>query len=135
MAVLCGATANAQQTVMHPKAGDPLRKTLFNAMRPPIERDLKQKVIFQVREIRVYQNWAFLQGRPFQPDQSPINYRKTAHQGDIQQGFFDDGYCALLHKINGNWKLVTYNIGATDVTYADWWRRFKAPKAVIPYNG
>ena len=130
----CRLCVHAQDKVVQPKAGDPVRKTLFNVMRPTFEKELKQKVVFQVATIRLYNNWAFLSGKPLQANQKPIDYRKTSHQEDIKQGAFDDGYCALLHKINGQWKLVTYNIGATDVTYADWWKRFHAPKAVMPYN-
>ena len=129
-----GLHAYAQDKVVVPKAGDPIRKTLFNVMRPAFEKELKQKVIFQVQQIRLYRNWAFVGGRPLQPNQKPIDYRKTAHQADIDNGAFDDGYCALLHKINGQWKLVTHNIGATDVVYAEWWREFKAPKPVFPYT-
>ena len=126
-----GQSAGAQSTVLHPREGDPLRKTLFNVMRPAFEKELKQKVIFGVREIRVYQNWAFLQGQPYQPDQSPINYKKTRYQEAIREGFFGGEYAALLHKVNGQWKLVTYNIGHTDVVYANWWRSL--PRAQTGY--
>ena len=130
----CHCCVHAQDRVVLPKAGDPIRKILFNAMRPAFEKDLKQKVIFQVRVIRLYKDWAFLEGTPLQPNQKPINYKKTVYQGAINGDMFDDGYSALLHKTNGQWKLVTYDIGATDVSYGDWWKRFHAPKAVIPYN-
>ncbi len=134
MVLLCGMAANAQQTVIHPKAGDPIRKTLFNAMRPAFEKDLNQKVIFKVDEIRVYQNWAYVGGEPLRPDQGPLDYKRTKYAGAVQAEIFGYDYSALLHKINGSWKLVTFDIGATDVVYADWWKRFRAPKAVMPFS-
>lgn len=131
MVLLSTAFAGAQQVAI-PKPGDPIRKTLFNAMRPAFERELKQKVIFEVAIIRVCQDWAFLLGRPLQPSQKPINYKLVPGGQEVIEGRVDDGYSALLHKINGKWKLVTYNLGATDVVWGDWWKRFHAPKAVIP---
>ncbi len=125
---------HAQDKVTTPKVGDPIRKALFNAMRPAFEKDLKQKVIFQVDVLKMLNGWAFITGKPRQPDQSPINYKKTRYQADIKEGAFDDGYCALLHNTNGKWKLVTYEIGATDVAYAGWAKQYHAPKAIIPYN-
>ena len=131
--LLSGAYAGAQQVTM-PKPGDPLRKTLFNAMRPTFERELKQKVIFQVDQIRVYQGWAFLSGEPRRPDQGPLVYKRTAYGDAVRADLFSYDYNALLHKSGGRWKLVTYSIGATDVVYADWWKRFHAPKAVMPFS-
>ena len=135
MAVLllmtCGMGAMAQEKAASPKAGDPIRKMLFQTMRPAFEKDLKQKVIFQVGQLKVQRGWAFLVGRPRQPNGKPVNYKRTAYQEAIANGAFDDGYSALLHKINGKWKLVTYNIGATDVVWEPWAKQYHAPPAIF----
>jgi len=46
----------------------------------------------------------------------------------------DSDVQALFKKTGGKWKIVTKAIGCTDVCYVDWWRRYKAPKAIFPYT-
>jgi len=29
---------------------------------------------------------------------------------------------------------VVYALGCTDVCYADWWRKYKAPKQIFPHT-
>jgi len=38
-----------------------------------------------------------------------------------------------LHKAGGQWRVVQYVIGATDVAYLGWDRRFHAPAAIFPH--
>ena len=49
-----------------------------------------------------------------------MNYQGTPYQEAMTQGMFDDWICALLQKQLGQWRVVTYAIGATDVPYTDW---------------
>ncbi len=48
-------------------------------------------------------------------------------------GAFDNSVMALLHKVGGQWRVVQYVIGATDVAYIGWDRRFHAPLAIFPH--
>ena len=128
---VCEIGANAQEKVVSPKPGDPIRKTLFNVMRPAFEKDLKQKVIFQVGQLKVQREWAFLEGTPLRPNGKQIDYRHTVYQDAIDGGAFGYDCCALLHKTNGKWKLVTYNIGATDVVWEPWAKQYHAPPAIF----
>ena len=100
-------------------------------MRPAFEKDLKQKVIFQVDRLKVQRGWAFLVGQPRQPNGKPINYKHTAYQEAIANGAFGGDYCALLHKTKDRWKLVTYRIGMTDVPWVTWDRDYHAPPAIF----
>ena len=99
----------------------PLRKPLLDALRPRIEADLKQKVLFRVTKLRVLGNFAFAECEPRTPADKPIDFKKTRYKTEIEQGVFDGAATfALLKKINGRWKAVAHVIGPTDVAWSDW---------------
>lgn len=133
LSVLCAMlftiSVSAQTT---PKQGSADRKAIMDAARIPIEKDLDQKVIFKVNHLKMYKDWAFMFAQPLQPDSKPINYKATQHAEDKEQGAFDDSVSILLRKSKGKWKVVKWNIGATDVVWLDWDKEFKAPSAIFP---
>lgn len=114
-----------------PKPGTPERKALMEALRMPVQAELKKPVIFKVDRLKVQGDWAFLAGVPLQPDGTEMDYRGTHHEEAIREGAFDGGIFALLQKRNGQWKTVRYIIGATDVPYVDWPQEFGAPEAIF----
>jgi hypothetical protein len=133
LSAILSASASAQ-AVYAPEKGSAERTAILNKLRVPVEKELKQKVVFNLDHFRVAGNWAFLGGDPQNPSGGPPNYRGTPYQEAKDDGIFDNNIFALLRKTGGKWKVITYAIGCTDVCYADWWRRFKAPKAVFPYT-
>ena len=128
------ATSISAQAVHTPEKGSPERKAILDTLRIPVERDLKQKVVFVAENFNVHGNWAFVAGTPQGANGEAPNYANTNYADAVESGAFDNNFFALLKKTSGRWKVVTYAIGCTDVCYADWWSRFKAPKAVFPYT-
>lgn len=122
------------QPVYTPVKGSAERKLILDALRIPVEKELKQKIVFAAEHFNVAGNWAFLGGAPQSPDGGQPNYRGTPYQEAKDADMFDNNFFALLKKTGGKWKVVHYDIGCTDVCYADWWRRYKAPKAIFPYT-
>jgi hypothetical protein len=122
------------QDVYTPEKCSAERKAILDALRVPVERDLKQKVVFAADNFNVLGNWAFIGGSPQTPEGGQPDYRGTKYQQAKDAGMFDSNLFAVLKKTAGRWKVVTYAIGCTDVCYADWWRRYKAPKAIFPYT-
>lgn len=122
------------QTVYTPEKGSAERKSILDVLRIPVEKDLKQRIVFAAEHFNVSGNWAFLGGRPQNASGGEPNYRNTKYWEEVDSGAFDNNFFALLKKTAGKWKVVTYAIGCTDVCYADWWRRYRAPKAVFPYT-
>ena len=121
-----------------PAAGSALRKTVLDGLRPAIEKDLNQKVIFVVNMIRVYESWAFVQVKPVQPNSKPIDFRKTKYKEAIDEGFFDGGgdTYALLRKEGERWVTLTFAIAPTDVCWDSWDKSpFNAPSNVLPRGG
>lgn len=131
---LIGVTSAAGQGLHTPEKGSPERKAILDALRIPVERDLKQKIVFNAEHFNVSGNWAFLGGDPQSASGGRPNYRGTRYQSAIDADVFDNNFFAILKKASGKWKVVTYAIGCTDVCYADWWRRYKAPKSIFPYT-
>lgn len=107
------------------------RKAILDAVRPAIEKDLKQKVVFIVRGLKTQQGFAFAQLEPQKPGGAPVDYSRTRYAEAIRAGAFDNGISALLRKEKKRWRLLRYSIGATDVPYVDWDREFRAPRALF----
>ena len=131
---IAGAIVVDGQSPHTPEKGSPERKAILDALRVPIERDLKQKIVFVADNFNVHGNWAFVGGTPQAVSGGSPDYGRTQYADAKESGAFDNNFFALLKKTSGKWKVVTYAIGCTDVCYADWWKRFKAPKAVFPYT-
>lgn len=124
-------TALAQSA---PQKGMQERRAVLDALRVPVERDLKQKIAFVVDAFKVEGSWAFVSGTPQGPGGTEPDYTRTRYADAAEAGIFDNNFFALLKKTAGKWKVTTYAIGCTDVCYADWWRRYRAPKGVFPYT-
>lgn len=139
LAILIGcvvmlASAAFAQTVYTPQKGSAERITILDVLRIPVEKELKQKIVFGVENFNVSGIWAFVSGDPQSPSGGKPDYRKTSYQQAIDADMFDNNFFALLKKSGGKWKVIRYEIGCTDVCYADWWKRYKAPKGVFPYT-
>ncbi len=112
--------------------GDPRRKLLLDTLRGPVEQDLGQKVQFVVDTLNVQDDWGFAIVHPRTPAGGEIDFRRTRYNEALDEGMFDgDTTYALLHSEGGEWKLVTFVIGPTDVTYAGWPEEFGAPHALF----
>ena len=131
--VIAAAAVSAQQAHT-PEKGSPERKAILDALRLPVERDLKQKVVFVADNFTVLGNFAFVSGTPQNANGGEPDYTRTKYADQYDTGAFDNNFFALLKKTAGRWKVTTYAIGCTDVCYADWWRRYRAPKGLFPYT-
>jgi hypothetical protein len=134
LCILLAAGAANSQVVRTPERGSAERKAIIDALRVPVEKQLKQKIVFQADNFNVQGNWAFLGGAPRSPGGGSPDYSGTVYADAREAGAFDNNIFAILRKTAGEWRVVKFAIGCTDVCYADWWRRYKAPKAIFPYT-
>ncbi len=132
--VATSASALFAQNVYTPKKGSAERTAILNALRLPVEKELGQKIQFVVNDFNVSGNWAFVSGEPQNAEGGKPDYTGTPYEEAVSEGFFDDNFFALLKKTGKKWKVVTYALGCTDVCYANWWKEYKAPKAIFPYT-
>jgi hypothetical protein len=127
--LLCESTALSQHT---PGKGSEERKAITDALRVPVEKKLKQSVVFNIDHLMVQDDWAFLLGAPRKPNGGTLDYSKTPYAKAQRLGMFDDGISALLRKVRGRWTVVKYVIGATDVVHIEWDKQYHAPSGIFP---
>ena len=126
-----GTQADSQGQPHTPAPQTPERKAIADALRAPVEKELKKSVVFKIDHLKVLDGWAFLRGVPQRPDGKPMDYNDTPYRKQKGLGMFDDQISALLKQEGEKWVVVTYNIGATDVVYLDWPEKYKAPPAIF----
>ena len=129
--VIVAAAAASAQGTRTPAPGSAERKTIADALRAPVEKELGQKVVFKIDHLKASGDWAFLRGVPRRPDGAALDYAGTPYQTAVEEGAFDDGIVALLRKRKGRWQVVQFVIGATDVPYVDWDKKYRAPSAIF----
>ena len=131
------AISTAQSSVQTPKPGTALRKAVLDGLRPSVEKDLKQKVIFKVDAMRVYKGWAFVHVHPIKPNGKPIDFRKTKYAEALEAGMFDgDSTYALLKQSGSKWVVKEFAIGPTDVVWSNWMGApHHPPKQIFPPMG
>ena len=132
--LLAAASVASAQSAYTPEKGSPERKAILDALRIPVERDLKQKVVFVADNFKVQGNFAFVSGIPQNSSGGDPDYARTKYADQVDSGAFDNNFFALLKKTGGKWRVAAYAIGCTDVCYAYWWREHRAPKAIFPYT-
>ena len=132
ISILLFTTTAFGQATTTPERSSPVRKAIMNSLRVPVERDLKQKIVFVTDDFKILANWAFVSGRPTTPSGGAPNLKGTAWEGS--EDMFDNNFFGLLKNDGGKWKVVAYALGCTDVCYADWWRKYKAPKQIFPHT-
>ncbi len=128
-----GSGRRSEGPRLHTPAKDSAeRKAVLDALRPSVEKDLEQKVVIVIDHLAVKDGYAFLTGRPVQPDGKPIDYRKTHYREDLEEGVFDGNVSALFREEGAGWTVVTSAFGSTDVPWVSWPEKFHAPKEIFP---
>lgn len=125
------SVAPGQDQPYTPKTGTKERQVIVDALRAPVEKELKRKVIFKIDHLKVQGEWAFIKGVPQQPGGEAMSYEGTVYQAANDAGAFDDGIVALLRRRGGKWQVVKHVIGATDVPYVEWDKEYRAPPAIF----
>jgi len=124
-------SATLAQKVVTPAKNSLERAAIFNALRAPVSKELKQKVSFVADNFKVQGNWAFVGGQVKNASGGAPDWKVTEYQQRIDADSFEDNMFALLKKTGGKWRVVTYMIGCNDVCYLGWDEEFKAPKAIF----
>ncbi len=113
------------------------REQIMDALRVPVEKELKQGIKFKVFDLNILDDWAYMGGEPLSKSGGKPNYKGTkyddpADPDDLEN--MENRIDALLQKKGGKWTVVKYNLGCTDVCYALWWKEFGAPKKIFPHT-
>ena len=103
-----------------PESGSAERKAIMDALRIPVQRELKKPVMFRDVQVKVQGMWAVVGvATPAKPDLSEFDYRgsvsryaKCVNRGGDDCG--DPQYSAILKRIGGKWKVMKFGSGSTD---------------------
>lgn len=115
-----------------PPPGSPLRTAILDAVRPIVQAEVGGTVEFQVYDLRVLGEWAFVTARPQRKGGAPVEWTYTRYQRWIDDGAFDEVVTALLRQTPNGWLVYEYDIGATDVVWTPWKDEFPVPPEVFP---
>lgn len=115
------------------EAPDPERDAMAAALATAATPAIGIPVSFTVTTKRVDGDWGWLIAQPWTPEGAAIDWSTTRYATQAQEGALDGGGTtyALLHRENGEWRVVDFAVGPTDVAYADWPQRYGAPPALI----
>lgn len=127
--------AQGRPTGENPPVSAPLRVSILDAARQPIQTQLGKPVRFVVNTLNTAQNWAFLDARMVEEDGSPFSYRNTTEDEASQHGLKSNNFVALLRCQPDHCSVVTYRIGPTDVAWMSWASEYGAPKELFPNLG
>jgi hypothetical protein len=129
-AILAFTLPAAAQTVYTPERDSAERKAILAALRVPVEKDFKQKIVFVIDTFNSNGSWAYISGAPKAPGggDPSLSGTKFAEYEDA----YDGNFFGLLRKSGGRWRVVTYAIGCTDVCWLDWSETHRAPRSIFP---
>ncbi len=114
---------------------DANRKKVLDLLRPKIEKDLGQKVIFTVSRASQQDGFVFVMFSPMRANGKPIDYLKTKYAAAKRAGAFDNGGVALFRKSGGSWKMLDWTFGRTDVGYVEWPEKYHCTKELLGMTG
>jgi hypothetical protein len=80
------AGAAAQSCPYTPAVGSPERKAIMDALRAPVESELKQKVKFVAGRLTACRGWAFLEATPQRADGRPVDWTLTPYREAVANG-------------------------------------------------
>jgi hypothetical protein len=115
------------------EAPDPERDAMAAALASAATPEIGIPVSFAVTTKRVDGDWGWLVAQPWTPDGAAIDWSTTRYATQAQEGVLDGGGTtyALLRRDAGNWRVVAFAVGPTDVAYADWPERYGAPASLM----
>jgi hypothetical protein len=102
------------------------RLAILDALRSPVSSDLKTVVEFAVERARICGDWAFVIATPQGKGSGAIRWTGTVCAGDTSHLAG-----ALVRQYGAAWRLVEYALCPSDVAWADWSEKFKAPQQLF----
>ncbi len=125
-----GASAHAQQVVLVER-GSPQRKIILDAVRAPVERWLGIRVIFVVKRLAIFGDWAYADLRPRTAAGNRIDYRRTRIANDFDPEQDSDTVGFLLRRKGASWTVVEDALLPTDVFWEEWQQKYKLPRELF----
>lgn len=103
------------------------RKAILDALRQPVQHDLKQAVEFVVSTMKASDKWVFVIANPRRPGGGSLRWAGTMCEGD-QSHLVG---ALLQEKAPREWTVVAYDLCPTDVPWVDWPKEYGAPAGLF----
>lgn len=97
-----------------------LRKTLFDLLRPRVEKVAKRAVLFE-GSLRAFKNWALFMGRTLDAKGDSVKLPPIGNDDTV----------ALWLRTREGWKLVDFGAGVSDAGHIIWAEQYGAPKELL----
>ncbi|SEO75167.1 hypothetical protein SAMN04490248_11154 [Salinihabitans flavidus] len=123
-----GPDAVTLGNIFTPERGTATRGELMDAARVPIQGEIGVPILFVVDVLNTDGHWAYLQARPVNRDGTPVNWDRTRFAREMAGGFMSDVVMVLFRKEFGNWGVIDYVLGPTDVAWYEWVERYGFPE-------
>jgi hypothetical protein len=114
-----------------PAKGSEERAQIMDAARVPVVAEIGQPVVFVVDILNSDGTWAYLNGRPQNPDGSEIDYANTPLADAMAMGIMSREVMVLLHHEGKGWVVVEYFMGPTDVAWYGWIDTYGLPERLF----
>ena len=111
----------------------PERREILDVLRPLVEKHVHQSVVFDVYTIRSTPQFAGVVARAVRPNGDRVDYSDTEYQQMIDQGAFDEHLIALFKRVDGRWRVLEFELGATDYVGGAWLYKYRVPADVFGY--
>lgn len=95
------------------------------------QRRIGRPLALDVKHMREIDGWMFILSELRGPDGALLDYGGTYLEGAAKEGGASHVFCALLERREEKWVVAATCLGATDVAWEDWDRRFGAPSALF----
>lgn len=117
--------AAPRSSVTLPKPGSALRREILNTLRKPIEREVKQTVVFYDVTLRIKSDWAYVSATP--RDTKGRQLRRYSSP------LTDPDVAALLRRQGKRWKLLDWGASTDAEPIIRMRHRYpKAPRSLFP---
>jgi hypothetical protein len=106
---------------------------LAAVLTPLLAADFGQPVALTVETSNVQGDWAFVVAQPAAPAGGAIDWTTTPYAERAAEGVLDSGgkTYVLFERQNGVWVVRDFEVGPTDVAYANWATEYGAPAEII----
>lgn len=121
----------APKEVVQIDKDSPERKAILDVVRGSIERKLGIKVVFQVRQLIIFREWAYANLRPRTEKNARIDYRQTLFAKDYLPDMDSDQIDVLLRREGNSWSIVEEAFLPTDVITMEWRDKHKLPNELL----
>jgi hypothetical protein len=119
------------QTIVHVDRSSPDRRAILDVVRAPVQQTLGINVVFVVKRLAIYGDWAFADLAPRTEAGAKIDYRRTRISRDFHPDLDSDTMLALVRRSGASWTLVEQALLPTDVAWEEWREKYRLPRRLF----